>query len=328
MNANHPCFADAHVCLNFYGTKPKVDPCLPLSLAVIESPAAVRDEDSLKWALMWGGLLNDWCSCSRRLVFAVEEQTGHRHYHGLLMQAGMKVVVWPDKPYVDINLPALARWRDHMRGKALKIDMRAIDALSTRNVSGNEDGGAVYVDLSHVSEARAIALLKEIERNGHKPKPIITHTGMARVYNHPRNVCDEVAGRVVALGGVVCLTTRVYHLTSDGAEIDPFLKHLECALKLCGVEHVGIGSGGIYADMNFTDERGVHTQKFWEVKEWYDLTYTKKRTCSGLQMRFPDQPERLYVRDRMTVLHEVIAKEFGPEIANAVCGENLIRFFS
>ena len=96
----------------------------------------------------------------------------------------------------------------------------------------------VAVDLSHSNTkttADGIAAST-------KP-PLITHAGCRAVYLHPRNKEDRELKALADKGGVVGIYMLPY-LTASPKQpmLDDYLQHLEHALKVCGEDHVGIGS--------------------------------------------------------------------------------------
>jgi membrane dipeptidase len=96
----------------------------------------------------------------------------------------------------------------------------------------------VAVDLSHSNTkttADGIAAST-------KP-PLITHAGCRAVYMHPRNKEDRELKALADKGGVVGIYMLPY-LTASPKQpmLDDYLQHLEHALKICGEDHVGVGS--------------------------------------------------------------------------------------
>jgi membrane dipeptidase len=96
----------------------------------------------------------------------------------------------------------------------------------------------VAVDLSHCgtrTTAEAIAVSQ---------KPVlITHTGCSAIFRHPRNKDDRELRAAAERGGVVGIYLMPY-LDGGAGELTPamFLAHFDHALKVCGEDHVGIGS--------------------------------------------------------------------------------------
>ncbi len=96
----------------------------------------------------------------------------------------------------------------------------------------------VAVDLSH-SNTKTTA--DGIAASA-KP-PLITHAGCRAIYLHPRNKEDRELKALADKGGVVGIYMLPY-LTASPKQpmLDDYLQHLEHALKICGEDHVGIGS--------------------------------------------------------------------------------------
>lgn len=73
--------------------------------------------------------------------------------------------------------------------------------------------------------------------------PLITHAGCRGVYQHPRNKEDRELKALADKGGVVGIYMLPYITASPKQPMrDDYLQHLEHALKVCGEDHVGIGS--------------------------------------------------------------------------------------
>lgn len=72
---------------------------------------------------------------------------------------------------------------------------------------------------------------------------IITHTSCRAVYQHPRNKEDRELKALADKGGVAGIYMLPY-LTASPKQpmLDDYLQHFEHALKVCGEDHVGIGS--------------------------------------------------------------------------------------
>ena len=134
----------------------------------------------------------------------------------------------------------------------------------------------IIVDLSHASEKSFYDAL-EISR-----LPIVcSHSSCRSLCDHPRNLTDEQMRALAAKGGVMQVTLYNGFLVKKGdATVLDALRHLEHAIQVMGIDHVGIGTdfdgdGGIcgFADssevVNFTrlllarhySERDI--QKIW-----------------------------------------------------------------
>ena len=96
----------------------------------------------------------------------------------------------------------------------------------------------VAVDLSHANTqttAEGIAASK-------KP-PIITHAGCRAVYMHPRNKEDRELKALADKGGVIGIYMLPFLTPSPKQPmLADYMQHMEHALKVCGEDHVGVGS--------------------------------------------------------------------------------------
>ena len=117
----------------------------------------------------------------------------------------------------------------------------------------------IMVDLSHAAEKSFYDAL-DISAT-----PIVcSHSNCRALCDHPRNLTDDQLRRLAEKGGVAHTTLYAGFLRKDGqASILDAIDHLEHAINVMGIDHVGIGTdfdgdGGVigYADaseaLNFT----------------------------------------------------------------------------
>jgi membrane dipeptidase len=73
--------------------------------------------------------------------------------------------------------------------------------------------------------------------------PLITHAGCRAVFQHPRNKEDRELKALADKGGVIGIYMLPYIAASPKQPMrEDYLQHLEHALKVCGEDHVGVGS--------------------------------------------------------------------------------------
>ena len=78
---------------------------------------------------------------------------------------------------------------------------------------------------------------------GASKKPVaITHTGCAALIDVPRNTPDEQLRAVAERGGVVGIYFQPFLRASGQPTSEDVVRHIEHALKICGEDHVGIGT--------------------------------------------------------------------------------------
>lgn len=96
----------------------------------------------------------------------------------------------------------------------------------------------VLIDLSHCAESTFYDVLKE------SSAPVVcSHSNCRALCDHPRNLTDEQMKALADKGGVMQITLYDGFLRKEGgANIGDVLKHLEYAIKILGIDHVGIGT--------------------------------------------------------------------------------------
>lgn len=94
----------------------------------------------------------------------------------------------------------------------------------------------VVVDTVHLNERGffdAVALADD---------PVVnTHSNCRALADHPRNLTDEQIEAVAETGGVVGLTALSFALDADRPTVADLLDHVDHAVDLVGVDHVGLG---------------------------------------------------------------------------------------
>ena len=96
----------------------------------------------------------------------------------------------------------------------------------------------IMVDLSHASEKSFYDALEISEL------PIVcSHSSCRALCDHPRNLTDDQMRALAAKGGVMQITMYNGFLVKDGeATVMDALRHLEHAIEVMGIDHVGIGT--------------------------------------------------------------------------------------
>ena len=96
----------------------------------------------------------------------------------------------------------------------------------------------MLIDVSHSGEATS---LDAIRLSG---VPVaITHAGCKSVFEHPRNKSDSVLRAMANGGGVIGIfQINPYLGPNERNTLDMYVAHIEHAINVAGVEHVGIGS--------------------------------------------------------------------------------------
>ena len=167
------------------------------------------------------------------------------------------------------------------------LSKAGVDAVHKMNDLG------VAVDLSHSgyrTTSEAIAASK---------KPVlVSHSGCASIYAHPRNKPDDVMKALADKGGYFGVYLMPYLVASPTVPTrEHVINHVIGALKVCGEDHVGIGSDGSIQAVKLTPEQ----QKAFDE----DIARRKKQGIGA-----PGEDRYPYVPDLTGPDHmEVIAAE-------------------
>lgn len=176
----------------------------------------------------------------------------------------------------------------------------------------NEIG--VAVDLSH-SNTQTTA--DGIESST-KP-PLITHAGCREIYMHPRNKADREMKALADKGGVMGIYMLPY-LTESPKQpmLNDYLQHFEHALKICGEDHVGIGSDVPFFSVDESDLE--------EMKK-----AAEKRKADGIAAPGEDRPT--YIPDLNTprkmelIADGLLKRGHKSRVIEKVMGANFKRVF-
>jgi membrane dipeptidase len=119
----------------------------------------------------------------------------------------------------------------------------------------NEVG--MFVDGSHCSTRTGLDLSAVTTR-----PMIYSHSGMRAMWDHPRNVTDDQARACAETGGVIGIAGVGIFLGPNTATIDALVAHIDHAVELVGIEHVGLGSDYCFDGDDFTAEAAANPQLF------------------------------------------------------------------
>ncbi|HUB02250.1 MAG TPA: membrane dipeptidase [Terriglobales bacterium] len=172
----------------------------------------------------------------------------------------------------------------------------------------------VAVDLSHSgyrTTSEAIAQSAE--------PVLISHSGCAAVYAHPRNKPDDILKSLADRGGYFGVYLMPYLVASPTVPTrEHVLNHLVHAINVCGADHVGIGSDGSIQKTVLTPEQ----------KAAFDQDIARRKQL-GIgapgEDRYPYVPD-LNGSDHMQVIADELAKHGQPSaVIEKVLGANFQR---
>ncbi len=172
----------------------------------------------------------------------------------------------------------------------------------------------VAVDLSHSgyrTTSEGIAASK---------RPVlITHSGCAAVYAHPRNKPDEILRSLADRGGYFGVYLMPYLVASPTVpRREHVMAHVLHAIQVCGADHVGIGSDGSIQKIVLTPEQ----QKEFDA----DIARRKKLGIGAPgEDRYPYVPD-VNGPDHMEIIANELARAGQPaSVIEKILGANFQR---
>jgi membrane dipeptidase len=119
----------------------------------------------------------------------------------------------------------------------------------------------ILLDLSHGAPRTVM------EGIGAAKAPMaITHTGCRALVDVPRNVSDTALKAMADRGGVVGIYFMPFLRTSGQAHAEDLMRHLEHAVKVCGEDHVGLGTDGVLSGYTLDAAFAEFQRKFFESR--------------------------------------------------------------
>ena len=117
----------------------------------------------------------------------------------------------------------------------------------------NTHGGVSIFGEQVIREMNRLGLLADLSHAAEKSfydaldissTPIVcSHSSCRALCDHPRNLTDEQMRRLASRGGVMQITLYNGFLCQSGeATINDAMRHLEHAIKVMGIDHVGLGT--------------------------------------------------------------------------------------
>lgn len=177
------------------------------------------------------------------------------------------------------------------------------------------DALGIVVDLSHCGPRTTRDGIRASAR------PVaITHTGCSALFDHPRNKDDATLREVAERGGFVGIYLMPFLNPAGPPTAAHVVDHLEHALRVCGEDHVGIGSDQGIVPL---EVGGDFQERFQEV--------SARRAAAGIaaprEDTIPYVPELNHPR-RMETLADLLAERGHPDrVIRKVLGENALRVF-
>ncbi len=115
----------------------------------------------------------------------------------------------------------------------------------------DEDGGLTAFGYEVIDEMARVGMVACCTHTGYHTardvmaysrNPVIfSHSNPRAVWDHPRNVPDDLITACAATGGVVCLNGIGIFLGNNDNSTETYFRHMDHVVQLVGADHVGIG---------------------------------------------------------------------------------------
>ncbi len=191
------------------------------------------------------------------------------------------------------------------------------------------NAGLSKAGLSAVKKMNEIRVAVDLSHSGYRTtsegiaasaKPVlITHSGCAAIYAHPRNKPDEILKALADRGGYFGVYLMPYLVASPTVPTrEHVLDHVVHAINVCGADYVGIGSDGSIQKTVLTGEQKAAFDK--------DIARRKQLGIGAPgEDRYPYVPD-LNGPDHMEVIATELAKRGQPaSVIEKVMGANFAR---
>jgi len=194
---------------------------------------------------------------------------------------------------------------------------RGVGGLSTEGIKlvKKLNEYKIIVDGSHNGTQDVLDMIE------HSSAPVIVSHGNSKtVYDHPRNITDEVALAIAKNGGLVGVVGWPPFVTDKQLPtFDDFFAHIDYYVKLIGVDHVGLGMD------YFQLIRGLVPDD--EVKRLYDYLID----CGAWTVHEYGHPPYVYPEgietpDKMeNMTEELLKRGYSKEMVEKIMGDNWLR---
>ena len=119
---------------------------------------------------------------------------------------------------------------------------------------------------------------------------VYSHSCMRAVWDHPRNITDAQARACAATGGVIGITGVGIFLGPNTPTLQAMTRHLEYAVELVGIDHVGVSTDFSFDQTEFRAELAANPGLFDEsYTRWGPIQWMPPETFVGLGGHLQDR---------------------------------------
>ncbi len=154
----------------------------------------------------------------------------------------------------------------------------------------------MIIDLAHANESTFFDVINYV-----KQPIIVSHANIRNICFHPRNLTDEQLLAIKATNGVIGLTNVANFIAKEREDhtVKNLAKHIDYAIKLLGVDHVGLGFDICY----YLGERFNNTL----VKDFEDISKTKNLIKELKSLGYNEEDlDKIKYKNFLRVVKEVL----------------------
>jgi len=182
-----------------------------------------------------------------------------------------------------------------------------------RDVIARMNQLGIALDLSHCGEATSRDGIAASQR-----PPAFTHTMCKAVYDHVRAKSDALLKAMADRGGVTGILTLGYFIGPTAATtFDDYLRHVDHAVKVAGIDHVALAS-----DYSMRGIEATQTRERWYVPRLSSFP-------PEYRVRWPPWIAALDPPDRFRTIARGLARRgYRTGQIEQLVGGNWLRYFS
>jgi membrane dipeptidase len=189
------------------------------------------------------------------------------------------------------------------------------------------DCGLSHFGLQVIQEMNRLGMLIDLSHCGHmttmeaiehsKDPVAFTHVGMRPLCDNVRNKTDEELMALAEKDGLVGIVSwSPLAQTKKGVRptVEDYLSHVEYAVKLIGVDHVGIGLDLSYGEIT-TEE------------EWEQFRHKYPNVCGPFAAHNRESEGLETISGLINITRGLVAGGYSDQEINKILGDNFLRLF-
>lgn len=186
-----------------------------------------------------------------------------------------------------------------------------------RQVIAEIERNKLLLDLSHSGQRTTAEGIAEARR-----PPAITHSGCRDLVDLPRNQYDRELRALADKGGVIGIYLMPFLRAKGQPGREDLIRHLDHAVKVCGEDHVGIGTDNPFLGYTIDDKTRKAHREFFEDRQKRGISAPGEAAdVLNLVEGYNDAPRYASLAD------DLAARGWKAARIDKVLGANFVRLF-